>query len=231
MLAIIGKLRYAQTIVSTSETRATQYGLAGTVMAQTATRLGAHITPILRHSWEDTTARLALADDISEVDPTFAATSLLNVLSLPDTPPLYQTATNLLDATRSALAATDIRAHFAARRAEALHTAYLLRDQSPEPIRLNIDLWGQLGELVVLATHFDDFLDCRVDSELLPQFSPGQLMRSAAIRMLGSARRIRPQTALACALACHETGVDRLVFKKLAKPFRTPEPKLIVESV
>ena len=191
------------------------------MLANVASELTGFDPLLIADEWSLTMGKLAKADDMAEESPEFflSGISLIGYLELDTTNSrLVESAGKLLEANLASSSTRTIRSHYSARTQEALHSASLLRFQSPEEIRENEDLWAQLGNLAITGIHLDSLIDARKDSLKLPQFTALQLTTGALTEMTKYARRINTQTWNSILRQSHNFGLDQYMVKKLIRP-------------
>ena len=198
------------------EKRAEQYGLCGTVLAETARGIGIPVHDALVTQWEDTMAKLAVADDISEAHPEIFSEPkvLVSALGLdPAKPALVAAAQGLLIANAQSRGSLDLDKHFDARADEARYCADLLRYQNPIGYQF-ASSWKQIEKLSVAGIYLDSLFDAREDARDTGNFTAGQLATGAVRRMFQISREIRPTTYRSFFAAANRFGVGKHVMKK-----------------
>lgn len=198
------------------------YAQCGQILSETAAGIGMPNSSVERVQWKKTMVGLAIADDVSEVNPTKAheASDLLKLLELDqDDVHLLHAADRLIWANIDSHRTLTIRQHFIARAEEASECINLLKYQDPDYREdQNNHAWQQLDALSVAGIHLDSFFDAKEDVKRLPQFSIQQLSIGALASFINISRDIEPHTKTEVVRAAHRAGLDRrLAGKALRK--------------
>ncbi len=212
-----------------STQREGQYGIAGTILAETGLDIGIKLEPHMSEQWAKTMARLSLADDLSETNPDTLTDPKVLVKALGiDSPSaeLVAAANGLLNANKLSSNALNVKNHFMGRGLEAWCSLGLLRYQS-QAAHSNTHSWDQLGFLCEAGIYLDSVFDAKADSTRLRQFSALQLGVGALAHFIGTVSYIKPSTFIAFERAAHRQGLNKHL---VTKPLRVLSSKVNMAS-
>ncbi|NTW62209.1 hypothetical protein HGB25_02260 [Candidatus Saccharibacteria bacterium] len=199
------------------------YSDGGQILADTAKSIGMNADTVASIEWRKTMYNLALADDISEIDPTyFRPETLVDRLGLDaQNQQLVVSSAILLRANIRSQNADTIKEHFYARADEATQSLNLLRYQA-QPNPRDTYAWCQLNHLAISCTYLDSLLDAKQDAESLPQFSVSELCTGALMAFCRTSRLVRHKTWSEVYKASGDVGLNRRIIGKIARSVLLP---------